>query len=284
MPATTPTVRRRRLGAELRRLREAAGLTLEEAGEKLERDKSTISRIEKGASAVRAVDVRLMLEAYGVTDERTLETLMALARSGRKRGWWHTYADLISHAYSDLISLEEDASAVRSFQMGVIPGLLQTEDYARAVIEATQLPYAPDKIDALVEVRMARQRILTRDNPLEFWAILTEGVIRQRVGGPKVMHAQLRHLEEVSRWPNVTLQVLPYDAGGHPGLMGSFVVLTFPEPASMEVVLAESLTNTLYVEEEAEVRQYTKGFDLLRALALSPAESRALIQQVAKDL
>lgn len=283
MPETTPTVRRRMLGAELRRLREAADFTLDDAGRALERSLSTVSRIENGRNAVRGVDVRLMLDAYGVTDERKRESLIALARDGRKKGWWQTYSELLSAASSDLISLEDDAAEIRTFEMGLVPGLLQTEDYARAVLSG-RLSATEDEVERLVGVRMARQAVLTRrERPLRLWAILGEAALRQRVGGPEVMRAQLHRLAEASALPNVTLQVLPFTAGAHPGIDGPFVILEFPEPADIDVVLLENMTSSLYLEQEPEVARYARAFEHLRADALSRADSRALIGRLAGE-
>ncbi|MGH3329267.1 MAG: helix-turn-helix domain-containing protein [Streptomycetales bacterium] len=284
MPETTPTVRRRRLGAELRRLREAAGLTMDEAGKGLERAESTISRIENARNAIRPLDVRLLLDLYGVTDKRARAALEALARDSRKKGWWHTYADLLSPAYSDLISLEDDAEGVLTFELALVPGLLQTEDYARAVLTGGRMTAAAEEVETLVTVRMTRQAVLARpESPLRLWAIVSEAALRQQIGGPDVMRAQLRHLVEAADRPNVTLQVLPFSAEAHPGSNGPFVVFEFPESTALDVVLLENLTSSLYLEQEPEVRRYTLAYEHLRAIALAPADSRKLIARAAEE-
>lgn len=279
-----PTVRRRQLGAELRRLREACGLTCEDVGVRLECHGSKISRIENGRSGVRPRDLRDVLDLYGVTCEREREALLGLARDSRKKGWWHTYGDVISDRYADFIGLEHDATSIRAYESQLVHGLLQTEDYARAVIE-----YAPGRetvaeVETHVAVRMARQRRLSDENPLHLWAVLGEGALRQQVGGRDVMRKQLHHLNETANLPNVDLQVLPYAAGEHAGMDGPFFILGFPESAARDVVYLENLTSGLYVEDEQEVGQYALAFDRLRAAALGHKDSIALITDIAREM
>ncbi|MGH3321645.1 MAG: helix-turn-helix domain-containing protein [Streptosporangiaceae bacterium] len=280
---STPTVRRRRLGAELRRLREGAGLTCDMVGEQLERAGSTISRIENGRVGIRARDVLDMLDLYDMGDKKTRDALAALARDSRKRGWWRTYGDVVSDPYGDYIGLESDAVSVRSYESQLVPGLLQTESYARVVAEAGQVRDTSGESERFVEVRLARQAVLTKDDPPDFWVILDEAVLRRPVGSPKTMREQLDRLVEAARLPTVTLQVLPFSAGAHTGIDGSFVVLEFPEPTDLDVVYLENLTSILYVEQPDEVRRYSLAFDHLRAAALSPPKSAALVAEVAKD-
>ncbi len=289
MPASRkPTVRRRMLGAELRRLREAAGLSGEKVARELECSDSKISRIENGLVPAHPRDVRDMLDLYGVTDEGKREALITLARDGKKRGWWQRYQayedGVLPGPYLDLISLEADAASIRTYQPQIVPGLLQTEAYVRAMIEAARVEMSPEEIQTVVEVRLARQAVLTRQHPLHFWAVLDEAVLRRMVGGPEVMRDQLRHLAAMARRQNVTLQVLPFAAGAPAWVYTPFVILKFPEPADLEVVYLENLTSGLYVEETAEVDRYTLMFDHLRAAALSPKESVALIAEVADHL
>ncbi|MGH3328451.1 MAG: helix-turn-helix domain-containing protein [Streptomycetales bacterium] len=280
----SPTVRLRRLGAELRRLRDTSGLTLDEAGDKLERSPSSLSKIENGRVNIRPRDLRVILDGYGLTDEGAQEWLLNLARHGRRKGWWQSYEGVLSPAYTDLIALEADAASVRTFETLLLPGLLQTEEYAREVIRGPRIGSDPQEIDTFVEVRTARQRVLARDEPLALWAIVGEAALRQQVGGPQVLRRQLARLRETAELPNVTLQVLPYDSGAHPGVDGPFAILGFPEYADMDVVLLENMTSSLYLEQEAEVIRYTVVFDHLRAAALPPAESLVLIAQVERDL
>ncbi len=286
MPARRrPTVRLRKLGTELHRLRESAGMTLQEASELLERSVASISNIENGQVRIPVRDLRVILDAYGVTEERKREGLLALARDGNKKGWWQSYSDVLSDVYADLISLEAEVASVRTFEMGLVPGLLQTEDYTRAVFQANRLTAGSQDIERLVGVRMARQRVLTREeSPLRLWAVVGEAALRQRLGGPKVLRAQLHRLVEVAELDNVTVQVLPFTAEVHPSVEGAFTILTFPEPTDLDVVHLESLTSSLYVEHEADVGRYSLAFEHLQAAALDTVDSRRLIRDMANEL
>lgn len=278
------TVCRRRLGAELRRLRDVNGLNCEDVAKHLECAGSKISRMETGQTGIRPVELRYLLDLYGVTEEREREALLTLSRHGRKRGWWHIYGDFISDRYMDYISLEAEAATIRTFEAMLVPGLLQTEAYARIVIqEDPSLDNASD-IDTRVAVRMTRQGRLDGDKPLHLWAIVGEAALRQRIGGAEVMRDQLRHLLDMAKRPNVTLQVVPFAIGAHAGVDGSFALLDFPEPSDLVVVYVENLTSGLYIEDLDQIRRYTLVFDHLRAAALAPSQSVALIRKVAKEL
>lgn len=278
------TVRLRRLGMRLRKLREDSDMTLEEAGELLERTPSSISKIETARVAVRVRDLRVILDAYGASDERQRESLLGLARDARKQGWWQRYGDILSAAYQDFISLEADATAIRTFETILIPGLLQTADYTRALYRASPGPRSCEDIDQLVAVRTERQEVLTRADPLHLWAIVCQGALYSHVGGSDTMRVQLRQLLQAAHMDNVTLQVLPFAAGAHAGVNGPFTVLEFPQFSDLDVVLVENLTSGLYLEREEEIRRYNLVFNHLRASALPEADSVALIEQVAKDL
>src|SRR5437764_9696656 len=220
----SPTIRRRRLASELRRLREAAELTIDEVGEKLECSASKISRIETGHVGVTPRDVRDMLELYGMTgDER--EALVQLAREARRQGWWHAYKEVFTGTF---VGLEADASSLRAFQPLLVPGLLQTETYARAVIRAMRPDADESEIQRRVAARTARQELLIEENPPAFWAVIDEAVLHRVVGGPDVMAHQTRRLAEAAQMPHVTIQVVPFGAGAHPGMEGPFLVLGFP--------------------------------------------------------
>ncbi|MGH3319508.1 MAG: helix-turn-helix domain-containing protein [Streptosporangiaceae bacterium] len=280
----SPTVRLRRLGAELRRMREAGGLTLDQAGELLERSPSSLSKIENGRVSIKPRDLRIILDGYALSDPEKREALLGVARHGRKKGWWVSYSDLLLPAYKDLIALESDAATFRTFETVLVPGLLQTEDYARAVQWGARLATNHEEIDAFVNIRMSRQRVLTREKqPLQLWAILGEAVLLQQIGGRGVMRLQLEHLLEAAELPNVTLQAMPYMAGAHPGVNGPFVILGFPDYSDLDVVLLENLTSSVYLEREDEIALYGLVFDHLRAHAMSPAESLAMISRLAKD-
>lgn len=284
MPAT-PTMRRRMLGAELRKSREGLGLTVDQAAERLGWHQSKVSRVETGRSGVRANEVGTLLDAYEINDPQTREALATLAREGKRRVWWAPYSDVITHRYASFIAFEAEAASVRSFQTTLVHGLLQTPEYARAVTNALQPGTPQDEIDALVNVRLARQNAtLRRADPLKVWAIMDEAVLRREIGGAEVMTKQLRHLREASEEPNITVQVLPYQAGAHAGLHGSFTILEFPVRSDLDVVYADSLTSNLYLERDEDLALYSEAFDRLRAAALDVAPSRELVAHAIKDL
>ncbi|MGW5370163.1 helix-turn-helix domain-containing protein [Streptomyces sp. NPDC004009] len=271
-----PAVRRRKLGAELRALRTGAGLTSGEAARLVGWHQSKVSRIETGASGVRAADVRLLLDAYGVDDRQLRELLLALTGSedaGGRNRWWHAYRGVLPPTYRDFISLESQASGMRTLETTVVPGLLQTPEYARAVTRAAVGGVDEERLDALVEVRLARQDVLRSEPPLELTAVLDEAVLRREVGGPGVMARQLDRLVEAARLPQVRLQVLPFSAGAHVGLTGPFVIFSFPRTSDLDVVVLDQLTSSLYLERKEDLMAYTEAFDSLRFHALSPEDS-----------
>jgi transcriptional regulator with XRE-family HTH domain len=272
-----PTVRRRRLASELRRLREVADMTIDEVGEKLECSASKISRIETGHVGVTPRDVRDMLELYGVGgDDR--EALVQLAREARKQGWWHAYKEVFTGTF---VGLEADASSLRAFQALLVPGLLQTESYARAVIRAVRPDTDEADVTKRVAARVARQELLTDSTPPEYWAVIDEAVLHRVVGNQQVMAEQLKRLLEMAQFPHVTLQVLPFSAGAHPGMDGPFVIMGFPEAADPDVVYVESTGNGFFVEMPPDVRRYSLMFDHLRAAALKPDDSSEVIAAAA---
>jgi transcriptional regulator with XRE-family HTH domain len=285
MPATpSPTARARRLRYELRRLREEAGLTHSEVAHRLEWSPSKLSRIETGQSRVNTGDVADLLGVYGVSDEASREALIQLAREARRRGWWTRYTDVLGSG--TYIGLEAEASAIHTFESQFVPGLLQTEDYARAVISDGQVRPDPEDVERRVTARMARKELFARPEPPELWAVLDESVILRPVGGPAVMRDQLRHLIEVSTRPNatVTLQILPLSTGAHPGMNGPFVILRFQNPKDPPMVHLETATDGLYLEEPPDVERYTLRFNHLVARALGPNESRAMIVGLAERM
>ncbi len=279
----SPTVRRKRLGIELRRLREQAGLTCEDVGQRLDCSGTRISRMETGRISVKPGDVRELLEIYGVAGTEA-DSLVQLAREARRKGWWHTYGRVLPTWFEAYIGLESEAVRLRDFQSMVIPGLLQTEDYARAVLRAAPNAGSSEDIDRQVALRMQRQAILEQANPPSLWVVLSESVLRVQVGGPSVMRAQLRRLIDAAERSNVTLQVLPFTTAAHVQPISPFTILEFPEAADPTVVYLEHLTGSLFLESEEEVRRYTVVFDHLRAEALGTGQSTSLIAQVAQDL
>ncbi len=276
-----PTVRRRRLGSELRRLREAHSYKLEDAADRLGLAPSTLSRIETGKAPTRTAYLSTMFEMYGVTDPVQRQVLSDMARDGHRKGWWARYDDVLPTGFDIYVGLEAEAAALRVFEDQVVHGLLQTDAYARVVMSAVRMKQTPHQIDRAVELRIQRQEALTRDDPLKLWLILNEAVILRAVGGAEVMHGQLIHLLEASEWPSVTLQVLPLSSGAHPALNGPFCILEFPERTDPDVVYTEGVQGHAYLERDSEVRACAETFDLLRAAALSPADSADMISRLA---
>ncbi|MCX4824912.1 helix-turn-helix domain-containing protein [Streptomyces sp. NBC_01142] len=277
-----PAVRRRKLGEELRQLRLTAGLTSRDAARLAGWHQSKVSRIETGISGAKAADVTLLLDAYQVADPqlRVLLEMLTGAADGPGRGWWHAYRGLIPSEYRDFISLEAQACTARTLETSVVPGLLQTPDYARAVTGAVleQLPAAT--VDALVEVRLARQAVLRTHAPLTLSAVVDEAVLRREVGGVRVMREQLRRLAEMAQMPHVRLQVLPFSVGGYVGLTGPFVIFSFPNTTDLDVVVLDHLTSSLYLERKEDLEVYCAAFHTMQARALSPEDTLDLIARI----
>jgi transcriptional regulator with XRE-family HTH domain len=282
--AMGPTVRRRRLGSELRRLREAHSIKLEEVAEHLGVAASTLSRIETGKAPTKSLYLNAMLEMYGVNDPGQRQILVDMAREGHRKGWWSVYDDVLPTGFGIYVGLEVEAAGLRSYEAEVVHGLFQTPDYARAVLREVFNRDSDEQVERLVDLRMKRKDVLDRDPPLDVWLILDEAVIRRAVGGPEFMRAQLARLTEASKMPNVTIQVLPFSAGSHAGLRGPFSILEFPERADSDVAYVESVAGILYLEKDREVRSCAEAFDRLRATALSPGASVELIAEAARDL
>jgi transcriptional regulator with XRE-family HTH domain len=267
-----PSVRARQLAAELRRLRDAATLTGEETAGRLGWSPSKISRIETGHTAPSRADLRRLLDLYEVSGTQR-ERLELLGQSGGQRGWWDAYADTLGPEYTALIALEAEAASIRWYSPMLVPGLLQTERYAREVIRSGLLIAPPGQVERRVQVKMTRQRVLTKDNPVQLAAVVDEAAVLRMVGGRDVMREQLAHLVTMAARPNITVQVLPFTAGAHPATTGEFTILAFPELIAPDVVYLENMTSDLYVEQEAEVYRYGLAFDRLRTLALDPDKS-----------
>jgi transcriptional regulator with XRE-family HTH domain len=273
----SPTVRRRELGALLRKLRTEKGLTVEQAADQLMFSMSKLSRMETGHGAPSRRDIRDLCALYEVTDEAERKRMMNLAVEGRQAGWWQSY-DL--NQFADYVGLEADAVSVKNYQSILIPGLLQTPDYARAVNEAVIPQPDPETLEEQTEVRLRRQDRLTQDPPLRFGVILDEAALHRVIGGPAVMEAQLRHLTELSKLPNVTLQVIPFSAGGHPAMDSTFNVLEFAD-AVPGVVYVEGLVGWVYMKRSRDVERYARVFERLCHIALPPRESVELIEKAA---
>ncbi|MFE4665258.1 helix-turn-helix domain-containing protein [Streptomyces sp. NPDC056716] len=276
-----PTVRRRRLGQELRRLRELKGMTAEEVAERLLVSQSKISRLENGRRSISQRDVRDLCGVYEVEDVRIVDSLMQMAKDSRQQGWWHSFGDI---PYSVYIGLETDAASLRVYDPQVIPGLLQTRGYAESLIVGALPEAASADIDKRVQVRLRRQeRISAAENPLRLWAVLDEAALRREVGNKQVMIEQLEHLLEMSHLPHVTVQVIPFSMGAHPGVSGQYAILEFPDAADSSVVYIEGVTSDLYLEKPQDVGKYSVMYEHLRAQALNVEQSRQFISDTAKD-
>lgn len=291
MARRAPTARHRRLVQELRRLREQAGLRQEDVARELDWSLSKQEKIERGAISVRVADVRAMLDLFGLAGPEHREqydALVRLARSARVKGWWNDYADAIPGWFESYVGFEADASGSLIFQDQVIPGLLQTEDYARSIYEAVRPPLSAKQIDRAVAARMERQARLTGERPLKIHAVLDEAVLHRQFGGMAVLRAQLHHLCRMARHPeaDITIQVRPFSAGAHPSVGTSFVILRFqhPEDINPDVVYLEDLTSSAYLEEDPHLFRYNLAFEGLCATALPEDESIDLINRVAERL
>jgi transcriptional regulator with XRE-family HTH domain len=272
-----PTVLRILLGAQLRRLREANRITLEEAGKRIRASHSKISRLETGRVGFKDRDIADLLTLYGVTDEEEREALRALARRANAPGWWHDYSDVLPHWFEAYVGLEEVATQVRAYEVQFVPGLLQTEDYARAVTLLGHDGEPPRDIERRVRLRMARQSVLDRDEPPNVWAVIDEAVLSRPAGSQAIMQGQLKHLAEMSQRPNVTIQVIPFQAGGHAAAGGPFSILRFAEPDLPDVVYLEQLTSALYLDKPETVDSYLRVMERICMEAATPADSVGII-------
>lgn len=278
-PRRSPTLRRRRLSTRIRALREEKGMTSVDASKLLEWSSGRLTKMERGEwERPNPRDIKDLCDLYEVTDEAARDELITLAKEGREKGWWHPYQKMLGKAYTTYIGFEAGASTVFRFDPSVISGLLQTEAYARAVIIGGPAELAEDQIEQRVEVRARRQELLNREqDALRLWAVMDEAALHRQVGGPEVMQAQLEYLLEMSKLAKVTLQIVPFSAGAHAGVMGGFSVLRFPEPADPDAVYVETPAGELFVEEDLEVEQFQTAFQRLQAQALSPEATIAMI-------
>ena len=271
----SPTVRRRELGALLRALRTEKGLTVEQVAERLLCSSSKVSRMETGHGIATLRDIRDLCDLYGVTGKAERERMTRLALEGKKHGWWDSY-DLDFDTY---VGLENEATELKYFQSTIVPGLLQTADYARAMLDVTVPKLTPDRMNELLEVKLTRQSVLCRELPLSLWAVFDEAALHRAVGGREVMGAQLDRLVDVSSNPNVTMQVIPYEAGAHPAMDSAFNILDFAGEVPT-VVYVEGLSGWRYLERPADIEKYQQVFDILRNQAMSPKDSTGLIAKI----
>lgn len=284
MPNPSPTLRRRSLSGELYRLRKAKGFTAEQVDQAHDWTKGKTARMERN-EWVRPDpnDIRLMLNHYGVTDDHRREELLTWARQGRERGWWQPYRQMLSPIYTTYIGLESGASALRLFELAVIPGLLQTADYARSLMERRPGALTPDEIDKRIDIRMERQKILFGDNPTHLRAIIDEAALRRGAGGTEVMRAQMHHLLEMAALPNVEIQVIPFSAGTHAGTQGPFTILEFADATDRPAAYLENGAGELFLEYP-DVDQYLDTFERLVAIAVSPEHTIRLVEEISKTL
>jgi transcriptional regulator with XRE-family HTH domain len=277
------TVLRMLLGSQLRRLREAAGITPEQAGYEIRASRSKISRLEKGRVGLKSRDMTDLLTLYGMADEGLRSKFLALVRQSNTPDWWTTYSDILPDWFETYLGFEAAAATIRSFEVQFVHGLFQTEDYARAVTRLGRKTVPADEIERRVALRLKRQDLLSRPNPPRIWSVMDEAVLRRPVGGPEVMRAQFQHLIEVAEFPHVTLQVIPFASGGHVGESGSFTVLRFEERDLPDVVYIEQLTSAIYLDQRSDVEHYLEVVDELSGEALTPAETTRFIEQVAHE-
>lgn len=279
-PRRSPTLRRRRLSAELRRLRAAAGMTAIDVTNGLGWASGKLTRMERGEWVrPNPRDVEDLLGVYGVTDADHRAQLVLWAREGRERGWWHPYREMLSESYTTFLGLEQEVSTERVFELAVIPGILQTDDYARALMARGPAELSEQEIENRVTIRMRRQELLTGENPVRLWVVMDEAALRRSAGGEEVMQGQLAHLIEMSRLPKVTIQVIPFSAGTHSGTQGPFTILEFPKREDPDSVYVETVAGELFVEEPEEVDRFKIAFDRLVATAGSPDDTTTMIQQ-----
>ena len=277
-----PTVQRLVLGGHLRRLREEASITTEQAASAIRGSHSKISRMEHGRVGFKDRDIADLLTLYGVTSGEERDVLLKLAREANTPGWWQGYSDILPHWVEPYFGLEAAASIIRIYELQFVPGLLQTADYARAIIRLGNASTEED-VTRRAEARIARQEILTRENPPRLWAVMDDGALRRSIGGKAVMREQIRHLARMCEHPAVTLQILPFQVGGHPAMGGPFTILRFSEPDLRDVVYIEQLTSALYLDKPAEVDSYLEVMDRLCLQAEPVASTPKLLRQILAD-
>lgn len=275
-----PTVLRILLGAQLRRLREAAGVTPEEAARVVRGSPAKISRMERGRHRFKKIDVADLLTLYGLTDENEREQLLDLAVRANQPGWWHRYSDVLPSWFQPYVGLEAAAEHIRTYEAQLMPGLLQTEDYARAIIA---IEHSPEEQERLVALRMARQRRL-HDGTLRLWALIDEAALRRLVGGTEVMRTQLDHLLAAVKLPNINIQVTPFTAGGLASQGGAFSILRFPEAELPDVVYVEQLTGALYLDKREDVDRYVEAIDRVLIASATPEQSEQIIETIRQNL
>jgi transcriptional regulator with XRE-family HTH domain len=271
------------LGARLRRLREAAEISRAEAGFAIRSSESKISRMELGRVSFKARDVTDLLTMYGVTDPEKRETFLEMVRLSNEPGWWHRYSDMVADWFQDYLGLEESASRIQSWEQQFVPGLLQTEDYTRAIASHGWSPLTAQSVQRLVALRMRRQMLLSKPNPPKFWAVIDESVLHRPIGGRQVLLAQIEHLLELTKRPHITLQVVPYQFSGY-AAEGSFATLRFREPELPDVVYIEHLSGALYLDKRSDTELYGRVFDRLTVDAHTPDHTRQMLMKARTEM
>jgi transcriptional regulator with XRE-family HTH domain len=278
-----PTVLRMLVGSQLHRLREAAGVTTDQAGYEIRASRSKISRMENGRVSFKERDVADLLSLYGVTDEQVVVGMLSLARQANAPGWWSKYGDVLADWFEAYLGLEGAASVIRTFELQFIHGLFQTEDYARAVTRLGYRAAPAEEIERRVSLRLKRQELLALPEPPQVWAVIDEGALRRPVGGHAVMRAQMKRLVEVAALRQVTVQVVPFARGGHAAAGGSFTILRFAEADMPDVVYSEQLTSALYLDKREDVDHYMEVMNLLSTEALPPAETTRFLAEIIRE-
>lgn len=279
----SPIIRRWQLGNELRKSREAAGVTIRAAAAEIEVQAGTLSKIEGGKQTIKGTYIKLLAPMYGLADDERAR-LLALAEEANQPGWWVSYGKLVPDWFKLYLGYESDASELNTYESELVPGLLQTEDYARAVVKATKPDSTAEELERQVDLRRERQRRITSEHPPIMHAVLNEAVLLRKVGGAEVMRDQVRHLERLADLPHVTIQVLPFEVGAHPAMTAPFNMLAFEEEPAMATVYLENGRGSLYLEKPADLARYRAVFQQLGGLALEPEESRQVIARVAATL
>jgi transcriptional regulator with XRE-family HTH domain len=278
-----PIVLRMMLGSQLRRFREAAGVSPEQAAYEIRASRSKISRMEHGRVRFKGRDVDDLLTLYGVQDDQVRVKLLTYAQQASTPGWWSKYDDVLPDWFESYLGLEGAASVIRTFELQFVNGLFQTEAYARAVTTLGNKSASPEEVDRRVSVRLKRQDVLAGFEPPQVWSVMDEAVLRRPVGGRRVMRHQLAHLIDVASLPRVTIQVVPFASGGHAAAGGSFTVLRFAEPDVPDIVYIEQLTSALYLDGRADVDHYVEVMNDLSTEALTPDRSAALLAEITKE-
>ena len=282
-PSSSPTVLRMILGRQLQALREKARMSYADAAEVIYSSEWTVRRMERAEGGLKPLMVKALLIAYGVTDVREIDSFLSLAREASKPGWWHRYGDVLPDWFKVAVGLEESASLIRAYEPQVVPGLLQTEAYIRAIAAANFPAETHEESERRVALRLARQELLIRPAPPDYWVVLEETALRRPVGGTDVIREQIKHLIDRAAQPNITIQVIPFAAGWHPAMYGMFNIFRFPDNSMPDVVYSEALTSATYLNKPEETTQYAEALDRMAAQAATPDQTITFLRQILKE-